>query len=225
MRISVITPTCDRPAGIALAERYMARQTVQPDEWIVADSGQLAAPLTMGQRHIRQPMPPGARNLASNIIALLDAVRGEAVILWEDDDWYAPDHIEACIEGLCSQAAYGCATLRYYNVAHRMHIRMSNNGAALCQTALRRELVPDLRAAAVAAHAANDFGIDGRFWRPRRHMARGAQTVIGIKGLPGTPGLGIGHRPKLAGGRPWQSDKDGNVLREWIGADAESYLC
>lgn len=40
MRVSVITQTADRPRGIELCERYMARQKVQPHEWIVADGGQ-----------------------------------------------------------------------------------------------------------------------------------------------------------------------------------------
>src|SRR5687768_6841694 len=51
--ITVITPTADRPAAWPLAERWMARQTVQPDQWIVADDGIAPAPLTMGQQHIR----------------------------------------------------------------------------------------------------------------------------------------------------------------------------
>src|SRR5690606_25010357 len=48
MRISIITPTADRPRGIELCERYMARQTVQPHEWVVADGGHIPAKLTMG---------------------------------------------------------------------------------------------------------------------------------------------------------------------------------
>src|SRR5690606_9818079 len=119
MRVSVITPTCDRPRGIELCERWMARQTMRPDEWIVADSGQIAASLTMGQIHLRQPMPPGAQNLASNILRALDAATGDVVIFAEDDDYYRADHIEQCINGLATKSAYGCPTLNYFNVAHR----------------------------------------------------------------------------------------------------------
>lgn len=91
MRLSIITPTCDRPAGIALCERYMARQTLQPHEWIVADGGSTPAALTMGQVHLHHPGERGAANLAGNILRALDAVTGDAVVVWEDDDWYAPD--------------------------------------------------------------------------------------------------------------------------------------
>lgn len=45
--VTVITPTADQPTGIALLERYMARQTVKPDAWIVADDGNTPASLTM----------------------------------------------------------------------------------------------------------------------------------------------------------------------------------
>jgi len=225
MRISAITPTCDRPAGIKLAERYMARQTLRPYEWIVADSGQVPATLTMGQIHLLQPMPPGARNLANNILAALDRVTGDAVVIWEDDDWYSAEHLGACAEGLAKSAAYGCATLNYFNVAHRCWVSMRNIGSALCQTAFRAELIPDMRRAAGAAHAANDFGIDRRFWAGRQGMATGPQTVIGIKGLPGTPGLGIGHRPRSSASKRWQADPNFNQLRAWIGDDVENYLC
>ena len=98
--ITVITPTCDRPRGIELCEQYMRRQTVQPDQWIVADSGQDRARLTMGQIHIHKPMQPGARNLAQNMMAALDRASGDFVVIVEDDDWYKPDHIEKCFAGL-----------------------------------------------------------------------------------------------------------------------------
>lgn len=224
MRISVITPTCDRPRGIELCERYIARQTVQPDEWIVSDGGQVPAKLTMGQVHLRQPAPPGAANLATNVLRALEAVTGDVVIVVEDDDHYAPNHIAACIAGLKRNPAYGCARLLYFNVEHRCWVQMANRGAALCQTALRRELIPEMQRAAQEAMANNDFTIDGRFWSGRRKMATGPQTVIGIKGLAGTPGLGIGHRPKSKSGRFWRPDPELQYLRQHIGADVENYL-
>lgn len=224
MRISVITTTCDRPRGVELCERYMARQTVRADEWVVSDGGQEPARLTMGQIHLHQPSPPGAANLAGNILRALDAVTGDVVVFVEDDDWYSPEHIAACVEGLRSHAAYGCSRLVYYNVQHRCWTKMANRGSALCQTAFRAELIPEMRRAAQDAMAAGSFGVDGRFWRGREHMATGAQTVIGLKGLPGTPGLGIGHRPESRPGRVWRRDPHFAALRELIGNDADNYL-
>lgn len=224
MRISVITPTADRPHGIELCERWMARQTVQSDEWIVADGGQTPAKLTMGQIHLHQPSPPGAANLAGNILRALDACTGDAILVVEDDDYYRPQHIASCVIGLKRHPAYGCPRLLYFNVAHRCWVQMANRGSALCQTAFRRELIPEMQRAAREAMAAGDFGIDGRFWAPRRSMAAGSQTVIGIKGLAGTPGLGIGHRPKSGPGKRWRPDPGLKFLRQQIGADVECYL-
>jgi glycosyltransferase involved in cell wall biosynthesis len=225
LKLSLITPTCDRPVGIALAEKYVARQTVGFHEWIVADGGQSPATLGMGQVHIHNPRPTGARNLAGNILAALDRVTGDAVVLVEDDDLYQPDHLTACAEGLSEAPAYGCPKLSYYNVQHRMWVNMRNKGSALCQTAFRAGLIPDMRAAAQAAFDANDFYIDRRFWASRQAMATGRQTVIGIKGLAGTPGLGIGHRPRSGPGKRWMRDPTGKVLRQWIGEDAGNYGC
>lgn len=202
----------------------MARQTMKPDEWIVADGGQKAATLTMGQVHLHQPSSSGAANLAGNIIRALDSVTGDVVIIAEDDDVYLPNHIEACVDGLKKTPAYGCSRLVYFNVAHRLCIQMANRGSALCQTAFRKELIPDMRRAAQEAMAAGDFGIDGRFWANRKHMATGSQTVVGVKGLAGTPGLGIGHRPKSSMQRRWRPDPDLKQLRALIGSDVENYL-
>lgn len=223
MRISVITPTADRPRGIELCERYMARQTVQPHEWIVSDGGRTPATLTAGQVHLWEPSAPGAANLAGNLLRALDRATGDIVVVVEDDDHYLPTHIAECVKGLAKQPAYGCPTLKYYNVAHRMYVQMRNKGSALCQTAFRRELIPEMQNAARSAIAANDFRIDGRFWSPRIGLANGPQTVVGIKGLPGTAGLGIGHRPKSGRGKMWRNDPDMNVLRDWIGGDADNY--
>lgn len=225
MKVSLLTPTCSRPVAFALCERYMARQTAEFHEWVVADSGATPVVPTMGQVHLHRPMEPGARNLARNIIDGLDACTGDVVLIVEDDDAYLPGHIAACLIGLKRNPAYGCPRLIYFNVAHRCWVVMANRGAALCQTAIRRELVPELRAAAVAAYEANDFGIDGRFWRSRQYMATGSQTCVGLKGLPGTPGLGIGHRPKSSRGKRWLPDPELKHLRRLIGDDVENYLC
>lgn len=199
----------------------MARQTLQPHEWIVADGGQVPERLTMGQVHLHQPSPPGAANLAGNILRALDAVTGDAVVIVEDDDYYFPDHLACCADGLAKQKAYGARTLKYFNVAERCWIKMANNGAALCQTAFRSELIPRMSQAAQQALKAGDYKIDGRFWRGMIHLANGPTTVVGIKGLIGTPGLGIGHRPKDRPG--WRNDPAMAKLREWIGDDADNY--
>ena len=52
-------------------------------------------------------------------------------------------------------------------------------------------------------------------------MNAGELYVTGMKGLPGTPGIGIGHN----GERYRQRDENRTVLRKWVGEqDANRYL-
>lgn len=215
--LTVITPTCDRPAGIAYLERWVARQTLKPDRWIVADGGQVPAPLTMGQERRWIPGNPGAANFAGNVLRALEGLDGGLVIVMEDDDWYAPDHIARCAEALEKSRIYGCPLMRYWNLEVRGYMDMRQDGSTLSQTAFRASEAPRMRDAANAALEAGDYAIDGRFWLGLK--ATGSPTSVGIKGLPGTKGLGVGHRKD----RRWIADPDKTKLREWIGQDADAY--
>jgi len=220
--ITVITPTADRPAAWPLAERWMARQTLQPDQWIVADDGVDAAPLTMGQQHLRRPRrETGGASLAMNLLEAIRHVRGDVVLIMEDDDYYRPEHIEVCVERLKQNAATGCTWLHYYNVKLRGWRRIRNSCAALCNTAMRRECLPMLDQAARGALRAGIYHVDRLFWGQVGPAGLHEQeTVIGIKGLDGMPGIGIGHRST----GNWVRDPAGRKLREWVGDDARFYL-
>lgn len=225
MKISAITPTADRPIAFALCERYVARQIRQPDEWIVADGGMTPTRCTMGQTYIHSPRPPGAANFANNLLNAVHAATGDLVVIIEDDDWYQPHHIE-CMEKVAEHyPLIGSEPIQtYYNVAHRVYRTFKNVGASMCQTAIRRELVPAFVRMACSHLAREHFGIDTNFWRsiPVDQWGMvGKLTVLGIKGIPGNAGLGIGHRPD--GGKKWKDDRDLIQLRHWIGADAEHY--
>lgn len=223
--VTVITPTADQPMGIALLERYMSRQTVQPDAWIVADDGDVPATLTAGQTHVvRKRAAEGGASLAGNVLATLDRVQGGVVIVMEHDDWYRADHIETCLRELRGFAATGSVWQRYYNVSQRCWKVMRNIGSALCNTAFTADKLPAMRAACEQARSRNQIGVDRLFWESLPSAEKNiteTETVVGIKGLPGRKGLGMGHKPDLLA-RGWTRD-DGRKLREWIGADAAAY--
>lgn len=219
--ITVITPTADRPAAWPLAERWMSRQTVQPDQWIVADDGEQAAPLTMGQLHLRRARKEtGGASLAMNVLAALPHISGDVVIVWEDDDFYRANHIETCLKRLQRHRATGCTWLNYYNLQAKAWRRISNSCAALCNTAFRAECTPQMQRAAEQAMERGIYHIDRLFWRQVGTAGLHEQeTVIGIKGLPGLAGIGIGHRPD----GKWKADPSRAKLREWLGQDADAY--
>ena len=227
--VTVITPTCDRPMGLALTERWMARQTRQPDEWIIVDGGtQPATCLTRRVQHIHRPGGIGADNFVRNLIAGLDAAHGDQIVFWEDDDYYAPTHLEQTLAlldepGIC---LVGDPVQRYYNVGARRWRTYNNKGSSLCQTGMAREAVPWCREVLAACLATKSYGVDGRLWVPvlcgtMRGTLRPLQTVVGIKGVPGQVGLGVGHRTPIVS--KWAADPDLTTLRAWIGADADVY--
>ncbi len=222
-RISVITPTCDRPVGIRLLERFMARQTRQPDEWIVGDGGQTKAPCTSGQRHIWAPQPAGNLNFTTNLLTAVQAATGDIIVIAEDDDWMSPLHIETLVGQLQAPGilAAGDDLQQYYHVGKRVWRTFNNRGASLCQTAISRELVYTF-VEIIERCGAGTYGVDGTFWKTIpdefKSLVR-SQTVIGIKGLPGRQGLGIGHRP----GGGWTSDPGMDKLRSWVGDDCDLY--
>jgi hypothetical protein len=220
--ITVITPTADRPVAWPLAERWMARQTVQPDQWIVADDGLVAAPLTMGQQHVRRERrETGGASLANNLLAAIPHVRGDIVLIMEDDDFYRPNHIEVCVDRLQRFRATGAIWLNYYNLQVMGWRRIRNSCAALCNTSFRAECLPMLREAALSALRQGIYHVDRLFWQQvGKSGLHELETVIGMKGLPGMAGIGIGHK-RDAG---WTRDPAAKQLRKWLGEDAGAYL-
>ncbi len=235
--ISVITPTCDRPVGIALLERWMARQTQAPDEWIIADGGRQIASLALGgnqtfKRHFLDgSVPPGVANFHANLERGIRAATGDLIIIMEDDDWYADTHIEVMLDKLTQPGITiaGDDQQRYYNLEHRCWRLMQNRGAALAQTGFHRALIPtflDVIAGRRAQVASADpiqrqraIGVDAFLWQSQPREAwylERTETVVGIKGLPGQAGLGMGHRPRVA---QWTPDRDGTQLAAWVGVD------
>jgi hypothetical protein len=101
---------------------------------------------------------------------------------------------------------------------------MRNVGSALCNTALKSSMLPNLRRAAEQAFDQKSFGVDRLFWESVNGSGcvHDDNTVVGIKGLPGRPGLGMGHRPNF-NKRNWARDPGHEKLREWIGSDADLY--
>ena len=227
--ITLITPTADQPTGLALAERYVTRQTMPPDQWLVADDGTVPATLTLGQTHLkRKRAGEGAASLAGNLMAAIPHATGDIIIIWEHDDWYPADFLATCVAHLSRPGVWitGTRRQRYYHLPSRRWIVMRNVGSALCNTALRAEALPILALAASSAARAGSYGIDRRLWTRipdnRQHL-HDEPGVVGIKGLPGRPGLGMGHRPDERQ-RPWKADPAGATLREWVGeADAAAY--
>ncbi len=234
--IIAITCTGARPEAFALCEKYMARQTVQPDLWLVVDDCDPATKCTMGQTVIRPeprwPEFPEPNTQHRNMMAAVDHLRRgvvltDQIIFFEDDDWYDSDYIEVQSYRM---RAYGYPIVgetpaRYYHVKNRAfrvfeEAEMNNPTphASLCATAMRASALPVL----IEALECRAW-IDMYLWRKAGSPEAlfGGASVVGIKGMPGRPGVSQCHRQE-ADGR-WSGDPDLSRLRQWIGDDVNAY--
>lgn len=226
MRLTILTCTCDRPQAFALCEKWMGAQTRQPEQWIVMDDSVEPVTITQGQQHYHCPDFRGRGSMAKKLRWALEnnIIEGDALILIEDDDRYAPAYLAWCEEQLARFDLIGEGRNLYYNVQHRWWFDHGNiSHASLCATACTRAAFPQL----LKESAGDDPFIDSRLWKNYRGKKQvfdpvklGRRLTIGIKAMPGTKGYGSGH-DKDSG---W-AIRDPNLtkLRELIGPDAESY--
>jgi len=218
--ISVITPTGGRPEAFRLCEKWMGRQTYTDFEWIVVDDGIFETETMIADQVIR----PAHRwnrecTLGLNLLASLDMVQGDAVLICEDDDHYAPDYVKTMAERLQHHDLVGEIPARYYNVKERRyHTHANTQHASLCQTGFRASLIPQV--IDVIKGTVGPF-IDIALWKlDVKKALHTSHLCTGIKGMPGRAGIGMGHKSHPG----WTSDPNCDVLREWIGDDAEEYL-
>lgn len=235
--IIAITCTGARPEAFALCEKYMARQRVYPDQWIVVDDCDPSTKCTMGQTVIRPeprwPEFPEPNTQHRNMMAAVDYLQNswvaptDQIIFFEDDDWYDSDYIETQSHRMrvYGHSLVGETPARYYHVKNRAfrifeEADMNNPvpHASLCATAMRASVLPFL----VEALESRAW-IDTYLWRKAgspEALLHGS-SVVGIKGMPGRPGVSQCHRQE-ADGR-WSGDPDLSRLRQWIGSDTDAY--
>ncbi len=204
--IKVLTPTGERWQTFQQCWHMMRAQSIcEPVQWLIVDDGrvpyQLAdlprLPDNWGVSHIR-PTPlwtPGENTQARNLLVGLEHVESlDRLVIVEDDDQYEPWWIAECAEWLKLFDLMGEAPSLYVNFASGRRQYMANRShASLCSTALTRRAIQVLREVCEN----HSTYIDVELWKAdvvksiRPPKPRG---VIGRKGLPGRPGIGVGHR-------------------------------
>lgn len=243
MTIVVLTPTRQRPAALEICRDYVARQKGIPGLLhLIVDGGPdytMREPTQMRETEagvdevvLRRWQPdnlPPALSLGDNVRHGLDYIRsvvGPAkVVMFEDDDWYAPDYVWWSVRELERRPLVGEGCSFYYNVQNRTWMTCNNHShASLCSTAwddeeigdeIRNVLMKTLRSFRKAFLDVNiwkELGSQGKVFVPRPK-----RRVVGIKGVPGRKGIGVGHR------RQRNSDRKGILLKRLIGDDAQRY--
>ena len=228
MKLSLLTCTSDRPAAFALCLLYAGKQTVKPHEHIIIDDGVVSVEtIGEGVRYFYKPEFRGKGSMAKKVKWALenDIITGDALVVWEDDDWVGPRWLETVAKSLTHFDLIGEGNNLYYNVAYRWWFQHGNlTHASLCATALTRAAFP-----ALLKEVSNndDPFIDSRLWKNYRGKKRvidpvraGARHTVGIKAMPGTRGYGSGHDRDSG----WAiRDPKLIKLRQLIGADADNY--
>ena len=235
--VSLITCTGSRPIAFALCERMMARQTYKgPIQWIVVDDSPVEHPITakvVGAPHITQEFyrgpkawRPGINTQRPNMDEAIKHVKGDYVLVVEDDDWYSPKYIETYMWLMQKWQVVGEGNSRYYALKDRMFKEWSNfRYASLCNTAMHAEMLPVLDEAVNSGQLFPDMD----FWAkcnqkeiPNVIMIN-LYLGVGIKQMPGREGIGSGHHTNTVEG--FQKDPGFNVLRKWVGEeDARNYI-
>lgn len=231
---TILTPTGDRGAAFNACMRMVAGQTLQPVEWVVVDDGfiPLTEQVTLPDwvTYVRRaPLPDDPpHTLALNVLAGLSHITTDRVLIFEDDDWYAPLYAEHLLPYLESYQMVGLNLIRYY------HLRGNawKHGhppahTAFAQTGFQRGHAWDHLAAVCRTGFTEirERGIVDRHWW---HTFEGSKLLIndhpclhvGLKGGFGRPGLASGHQRREPDYIP---DPDGAYLREAIGPETAFY--
>lgn len=204
--VTVITTTGYRPEALALCKDMMSEQTfVGEVQWLIVcdNPEEMEEELQLDNWRIQYiPGPltwkPGINTQRYNLEAARPYIKGDYIIIAEDDDIFKNTYIEEYVKLLDSHQVVGECGATYYNVGHRCWKEMENyQHASLCQTAFRKEVLDTFYQ---AVHSGEIY-IDIVFWklvqkeRLNWNLFAGKNLCIGIKGMPGRPGIGVGHAP------------------------------
>ena len=212
-RVAVVTLTGGCPDAFPLISKYVHRQTRRPDLWIVSDDS------SERTKHNK-------RGLAKNMVRALERVPdGYDIVVMEDDDWYAPEHVDVMAHALgVSDGLVGPFRIAHYHVGGR---RWMDNEApvkgGVRHTALAFTGIPArLKGQAVSVFKRVKGGACLPLWKKLGGSPDLRPTAIGIKGIPGS-GVSAKHRLEGPASTGWTKDPDMSKLREWIGEDAKEY--
>lgn len=231
---TIVTPTGDRAVAFNRCMDMVAAQTVQPRQWVIVDDGviplteQVVLPEWVSYvRRVPHPADP-PHTLSSNMSAALEHVVSDKVLIFEDDDWYAPEYAAFLLPFLEDHDLVGLNKIRYYLL-----------GAALWKTGTPPRHTAFAQSAFRRGHAwahllavcqtnfpeVRERGVLDRYWW---HSFEGDKHLIadhpglhlGLKGGFGRTGLAEGHLQTDPGYMP---DADRRYLQEALGPDIARY--
>lgn len=238
--VTVVTCTGDRPICFSLLEKWMEHQTIQPSQWIVVDDGKDQMNCFPNCDYIRREPQKSddKQTLLLNIAESYQHIRGDIILFFEDDEYYAPTYIEEMRKKLLQFDIAGIGRSKYYHLPGQKWYKHRNMGhASLAQTGFNMNFFENAKSV-----LSGDPFYDIRLWRKinrnaenlslpeKQHKLINGRGIIfedfdkslyaGMKGLPGRKGIGAGHSDV----NYFNQDKDYQVLKQWIPQDYNSYI-
>jgi hypothetical protein len=229
--VTIITCTGHRPEAFALCKYFVERQKYTGKiQWVIVYDEKSFPKVTSNRTNISIETVKGPKlwvedynTHRGNMETALAKVKGDYVLVMEDDDYYKADYIQTMVELLQYADAVGVSAAKYYNVKMPGYKTMNNiKHASLSQTAFKKHLQPEL----LKAVTSGDLYFDINFWnriQTSQHptlLLHNTTTSVGIKGLPGREGITPSHRQY----RDYFLDPSLSKLKEWIGeSDLELY--
>jgi len=226
MNIYALTPTGCRPEGMALLAEYLNAQTYRgPLKWIIVDDCKPETRIPRLREGIDVTViypgwtwKAGMNTQAACMSAGLDKVPDDAVLfILEDDDIYLPDYMKTALKHIRLYELIGEINSRYYNVVtEHWQILKGRFHSSMAATVCRGDALKLLRDICEGPmRKMLDVNLWKQFNGAKKLIHSG--NVVGIKGLPGRPGIGVGHRANFG-----RMDTD-NTLKNWVGDYAENY--
>lgn len=167
-----------------------------------------------------------ARNLQAGI-TFLKTLKADvdAIFIIEDDDWYGENYLKEMTARLKGFDVVGETKTIYYNVAdHTVRPNHNTNHASLFQTGFTPTVLPLFEN---ILHNSSRF-IDMDFFRACRgkkvNLLNNVRFSVGMKGMPGRPGIGVGHTVKMSVTTSKLPFSKCMELKELIGMDYLNYL-
>lgn len=222
-KLTLITLTGLRPEAFNRLEDMVLAQSIwdaEPDiSWIVIDDCKPDTEMHCKQRYFRGPQTwkPDLNTQRGNLDRALGKIEidSDYIFILEDDEFYAPDYLEVMCRALRTSHLVGIANARYYNVDFQGYTEMKNfRHSSLSQTAFRKSALPLLQKAVNSGH----FYFDVEFWRMALAQdllctfITNTSLSIGIKGLPGRPGLTPSHTDR----KGFVFDPQAAKLKAWL---------
>lgn len=225
--LTFITTTGDRPLPFVLLQRWISKQTLQPDQWIIIDDGKVPVKPSISikgiqylRRESRYDDPKHA--LLASLKLMLPLIKGNKILFLEDDEYYAPKYAETMVDKLNEHEVVGIRNSRYYYLPTFSNCRAGNEKhASLAQTGFRRSFLPEFEKLTTT----NTGALDMKLWREYGgergfiFLDDNEPLYVAMKGVPGRSGKGGAHTPDSWRYKLSFLDTSQKLLRQWIPDD------